>query len=406
MCKRLFILLALLSLAPQVSADDLLFKAGIRERSSYLSAADFDKDASDTGWFWTQRLTASIDYRLSKHVSAHITLLSALQDGLSRSPVQQNDLDYHQAYFDFGVGWNFRIGRQELVLGSQRLFGSREGTNVRRNWDGARLTVPAGQWNTDLFAMQLVRTKPSGAFNDTSSSDRNVFGAYATHQSGWDFYYFFTRQDEARRISKVGNEKRQTLGARYFGTKNSWFWNWEVAIQGGQVGEQDIQAWTVASNTGYKLNGKMKPELMLSVNVASGDDEISDGTLKTFNALFPKGNYFSEIALLGPSNFINFNPNISLQPSPTVKLNAGINWYWRLETADGLYGPPGNIIRSASGSSSRFVNTAVSAGLDWQITEHVEFSGRASYSKPESLIEDTGAADTIQSLELTIYARF
>ncbi|MEM9056148.1 MAG: alginate export family protein [Pseudomonadota bacterium] len=386
------------------------FSGHVRERFTHASAFDFDTDAPDAGSNWAQRVALTADYDTGDTLSGRVTMLSALQQGLQTSPIEQNNLDLQEAWLQFDVaGAAFRLGRQEVVLGSQRLVASRDGTNVRRNWDGVRATFDVAAWHVEALALQLVDVDPTGAFNDTSDGDRVLAGVYGTADLGvssLDLFYLYAGFDERMTIEGQANQERHSVGARAFGERGPAFWNWEAIYQFGRHGADDIRAWTLATNTGLRFDAAWSPELMLSVNVASGDSARDDGRLETFDALYPRGNYFSELAQLGPANFFNVNPYLTVTPSERVRLSMDLNLFWRLETADGVYGPPGNLIRRPGNSDERFVNTALSATAEWQVRRHLVLGLALTHSRPEAFVQDTGTADRSNFAQFTIDARF
>lgn len=386
------------------------FSGDIRERGTYASAIDFDENAPETGSFWTQRLRLTADYGDNEYLAGRLSFLSALQTGLEANPVEQNLLDFQEAWLQLRFdGVALRMGRQEIVLGSQRLLGSRDGTNVRRNWDGARATFDASGWRVDVFGLQPVDVEPNGVFNDSSDDDRIVAGVYATGDASWtglDLYYLYARFDERLTIEGLANQDRHSIGVRGFGESGKAFWNWEAVYQFGRHGANDISAWTLATNTGLQLDGAWSPRLLLSVNVASGDTAPDDGRLETFDALYPRGNYFSELAQLGPANFFNVNPYLTITPMDGVTMQFDLNLYWRLETSDGIYGPAGNLIRLPGDSDERFVNTALSASIEWELDRYFLLGLALTHSRPEAFIEDTGPADISNFAQFTFEARF
>ncbi len=150
----------------------------------------------------------------------------------------------------------------------------------------------------------------------------------------------------------------------------------------------------------------LRPRFALGANVASGDKDPLDPDLQTFNPLFPRGNYFSHLALLGPRNFFNLNPRVELELTETLALGADVNFFWRLEMSDGLYGPPGNVLRSGLDSSRRFVGPAVSASLDWTPSRFVEVGLVYTHGRAGPFVEDTGTSEDIDFVELTFRLRF
>ncbi|WP_346993747.1 alginate export family protein [Alteromonas gracilis] len=152
-----------------------------------------------------------------------------------------------------------------------------------------------------------------------------------------------------------------------------------------------------------RFDGMWAPEFMLSVNIASGDDTRNDGRLETFDALYPRGSYFSEAAQLGPANFYNFHPYIYLYPSETIRLQFDVNFYWRLEQNDGVYGPPGNIIQLPNDNLDKKVNVAFSSGFEWEINEATNISLLATYSDPKGILATSdNHADSVKFVEFTV----
>ena len=385
---------------------DWAFGVEVRERVQYLNNLDFNATTPGDGWLWTQRLAAHAEGKLAPALRARVNLQSALKSGAQNSSVDSNVFDIREAFVDIGSEDLFvRLGRQELILGSQRLIGSRDGTNVRRGWDGVRGVYQNGAWRIDALAMALVEVDPDGVFDDQADESRLLGGVYATGPAPLgkiDLYALYSEADNRRTIEGLANQQRYSFGVRSFGERGPVFWNWEAIYQFGRHGAADISAWTLATSTAYRFDVAWSPQIELSANVASGDDTRGDGELGTFDALYPRGNYFSDAAILGPANFYNFNPYLRLSPTDRLDLSFDVNWFWRLEDADGIYGPPGNILRAPSGSRAGFVSTGLSAGAAYRLAENLSLELIYAHNAPGDFIAETGADDPVDFLELTL----
>jgi hypothetical protein len=395
------------------SEDDGFTLSGqLRERATYLSAVEYDADAETAGWFWTQRALIAADAGLSENLRLRASVVSALiEGGEEDSPIERNDLDLQEAYIELGPRDAFvRIGRQEIRLGTQRLLAVRDGTNVRRNWDGVRGSARFGAVTLDAFALRLVDTHPEDIFNDGRDEGRDLAGVQAAFPAPIgriETYYLYTTFDDRRTIEGVGDERRHSLGLRAFGDSGGLSWNWEAVYQFGRFGDGDIRAWTIATNTTYRWEeARWTPEIMLSLNAASGDGDAGDGDLGTFSALYPNASYFSENAVLGPANFFNVHPYFRLYPRENLKLGIDVNWYWRMEREDGVYGPPGNLFRLPEGARERLVDVSVSGGIEWEASEHIFVSLLFTHSAPQAFIRATGPADAIDFVEATLQFDF
>jgi len=384
----------------------------LRERVTWQSAIAFDGDDPDAGLVWSQRIVLAADTSLAPELRLRAALVSALAEGGDEtSPAERNVLDLQEAFAEFGPANAFvRVGRQEIGLGSQRLIAVRDGTTVRRTWDGVRGHGELGEVTLDAFALRLVAVRPGGVFNDGRNEGRDLAGVQASFPGplgSLDAYWLLAKQDERRSIEGTGDERRHSLGLRAHGEAEGWFWDWEAVWQTGRFGSGRIRAWTIATKTGRRWQGAAwQPEVMLSANIASGDDDPGDGTLRTFNALYPNASYFSENAVLGPSNFVNLHPYVKLRPRRDLTVGLDLNLYWRLERADGVYNPQGGLIRAAGGSGRRFVDAALSGVVEWTPREGMLVSLVATRSQPQGFIQATGPADPSDFVEASLQFTF
>lgn len=194
---------------------------------------------------------------------------------------------------------------------------------------------------------------------------------------------------------------------RVWGEQAGWDWNWELIGQWGTFGDGDIGAWSLASDTGYTWHSDpWTPRLGLSANVASGDRNPADQDLQTFNPLYPRGSYFSELAHLGPRNFYNVHPSFAMSPHSRLVVSVDVDFFWRLETTDGVYTPSGRLLRSGAGSNAHYVATELSVNATWQITRSLSLTAIYSHSFPGRFIRETGPSQPIDFIELTFRMLF
>ncbi len=392
----------------------------MRQRYAYTSNPSFGAAPQDKAGVWLQRFVVQGDVRVGPNFRLFGQLYSALEAGRKggASPVDENKLELQNAFFEVrfppsqAISLRFRGGRQELQLGSGRLVDVREGPNVRRTFDAGRFIFEVPDWRIDALAARPRQSLP-GVFDDNANKDQTLWGIYATGGKNvlpagqLDLYYLGFKNDTGAFEQATAKEVRHSLGVRWWGKLERWDFNWEAIYQFGKFGSGNISAWTLASNTGYTWSDlSWRPRLALSTNIASGDKDAGDNRLGTFNALFPRGNYFSQAAVLGPRNFYNINPSISVTPAPDWSLSAELNFFWRLQKQDGVYGPGGQLLRAAGGSNERFVGSALSLTADWELSRNLSFSGVYSHFFPGAFIKQTGPAANIDFFEITLKSRF
>ncbi len=384
----------------------------LRERVTWQSALAFDSADPDAGLFWTQRVALAADAEIAPVVRVRAALVSALIEGSNeQSPAERNVLDLQEAFVELGPETAFlRIGRQEIRLGSQRLIAVRDGTTVRRTWDGVRGHASFGKVTLDAFALRLVAVRPEGVFNDGRNEGRDLAGLQASFPAplgSLDAYWLYTETSARSTIEGTGNDRRHSLGLRAHGEARGWFWDWEAVYQTGRFARGDIAAWTLATKAGHRWDDRpWQPEVMLSANIASGDGDPGDGTFRTFNALYPNASYFSENAVLGPSNFFNLHPYVTVRPREDLTVGLDLNLYWRLSRADGVYNPQGGLIRAPGGSDKRFADAALSGVVEWTPRDGVLVSLVATRSQPQGFLRATGPANPSDFVEATLQFTF
>lgn len=392
----------------------------IRQRYEYTHNPLFGADPQDEAGVWLQRYTLHGDLRLGPHVRVFGQLSSALETGRAGgpSPVDENDLTLQNAFVDLNVplgpdaDLTLRGGRQELQFGSGRLVDVREGPNVRRTFDAARAIFEVPGWQVELLAARPRLPRP-GVFDDEANDNLALWGVYAAGGKDWmplgaiDLYYLGFEDDAGAFAQGSARERRHSIGARLYGAERGWDWNWEAIYQFGSFGDGDISAWTIASETGFTFEDRpWRPRIALSANIASGDGDPADPDLGTFNPLFPRGNYFSEAAVLGPRNFFNIHPFVTVRPTDAWSLTADMNFFWRLDTDDGVYAPAGQLIRGPSGSDERFVGSAVSLTSEYALAQNLAVTAIYTHFFAGDFIRATGPAEDIDFFELTLQFKF
>lgn len=392
----------------------------VRQRYEYTRDPLFGADPQDDAGVWLQRYTLHGDLRLGPYLRVFGQFSSALEAGRAGglSPVDRNELALQNAFVDLNLPLGpeadlaLRGGRQELQFGSGRLVDVREGPNVRRTFDAARATLELPGWRLDALAARPRLPRP-GAFDDEADDDQALWGVYAVGGEDWlpfgalDLYYLGFENDAGAFAQGTARERRHSIGARSHGTARGWDWNWEAIYQFGSFGDGGISAWTLASDTGFTFeNRPWRPRIALSANIASGDGDPADADLGTFNPLFPRGNYFSEAAVLGPRNFFNLHPFVTVRPTEAWSLTADMNFFWRLDTNDGVYAPAGQLVRGPSGSDERFVGSAFSLTSEYALTENWSFTAIYTHFFAGQFIRETGPSEDIDFFELTLQFKF
>ena len=359
----------------------LSFGGELRERFEYYSAPAFDVHDERSNGYLLHRLLLHADLHLGRYLRTYVEFGDELEAGKD-SPLSPTDVNMPIAP-DRSIDPTLRVGRQEIQYGSQRLVSVREPPNIRRSFDGFRLNDNIGSIKLGALAVRPVNVQ-DGIFDDETNGHQALWGTYNTFPVAalpglnLDVYYLGFYNDQAKFGGVLGDETRHSFGTRIFGAAAGWDWNWELVGQVGSFHGDNIRAWTAASDSGYTFKtAPWTPRLGLKANIASGDDNSKDHELGTFNPLFPRLGYFSEAALVAPSNFFDVQPSITVQPWDSLTVSLSWDILWRETTNDAIYIEPNSPVNGTAGHGGNYTGNQIALDADWQIDRHIE--AKATY---------------------------
>src|SRR5580698_659792 len=310
-------------------------------------------------------LHAGNDFRLFSELQLDYV---AGRVGGPRPGVDEDPGDFHQGFIEIGPhvsrerGSSLRLGRQEVVLGSGRLFDNNEGPNVKLSFDGVRWITKTSHLRWDVFALKPVEDNNTGFFEDHPNAQQTTWGSYLTvpaptlSRGMADLYYMGLATKNATYNRGSATELRHTVGIRAFRPPSKGLdYNWEANYQWGSFGRDSIAAWSVSTETGYTLDQvRFRPRPVLRADAYSGDGNQTGNTLGTFNSYFPRGAYFTTkvVPFVGPQNLIDLHPLMQLQLRRNVTGELSWNWYWRESVHDGVYAFGSGVLIDPAGSST------------------------------------------------------
>ena len=349
-----------------------------------------------------ERLLLGADLHLGSHFRAFAQLGDHQVDGKMGviSPSDASGVDLQQGFVEaLWQGGSVRVGRQEIVLGSQRFFALRDGPNIRQSFDAVRYTGRFGHSDLTVFAAHPVAIGPKD-FDDETNRAQGAGAIYLTtplnRDISADIYLFHFRRTAAKFAQGTASERRESLGVRVFTTRPQPFdFNIEAVWQFGRFGQDDIRAWTFASDFGWTFDTRFRPRLGMKADITSGDHDLHDHALNTFNALFPRGGYFTENGIIGPSNLADLQPSLTLVFSKTVSVNLGAEIDWRQTTADAIYRQPNVPFPNTAGRGGLYTGAQYFVTPTWQATPHVSLSVAAVYFQVSNTVKAAGGGDSV-----------
>ena len=347
-----------------------------RERIEGFDGLGFNDTREDLYYLSRLRLNATITPArlLSFQVQGQDARVARKTVGPTGTPFRA-PIDMRMAFADVGTAQSrvaFRVGRQELVYGEQRLVGHVSWLNAARTFDAAKLTIRGKRASLDVFGASVVRILEDEF--DKSGAGNRFAGAYATvpalvPAASVEPYAFWKRDvNLLTETATRGTLSLATLGVRWVGKLPGGFeYNTDTAVQAGSLGSDDVSAWaghymmrTPASGSlGFRTSGEF--------NYASGDEDPADATRGTFDQLYPTPHDKYGLAdQVGWRNIRHLRAGIELIPLKGVPVAANYHSWWLNEKRDGLYAAGGALLaRVPAGATSAHVGQE----LDIQATK-------------------------------------
>jgi hypothetical protein len=383
----------------------LSFGITLRERYENNDAALFGTAGKTDESYLLHRLELHADAHLTDQTRLFVQVENALAPGLAEpGPADANKLDLRLAFVDssFGVDdgiFKYRIGRQEIAFDLQRFVSARDGPNVRQAFDAIWTDYERGDWRVSGFASQPVQYQNKSPFDDFSNRHLTYGGARVERRdvANGELSATFSeyRNDNGHFPGGSGEEHRRNEDVHYVGAVRGFDWDVESMQQQGSIGGKTISAWAVGSLSGYTVADiRWTPRIGLQLDAASGDHNLSDSHLGTFNPLFPNGYYETLSAYTGYTNFIHMKPSLTVTPAHDLKILAGIGELWRQTTRDAVYAQPDIAIPGTAGEPGRRSSTYAQLRVDWTLSRDFALALEADHYDVASVIRNAGGHDS------------
>jgi hypothetical protein len=397
--------------------DCWLFSTGGEERLRDMNEENSRLSGKDNHYL-LERTRVYMDVSYSNWIRFFVEFIDArsTHQNLNPLPIDQNHGDLLNCFFDLRVldlcdkpVW-LRVGRQEMLLGSERLVSPLDWANTRRTFQG--LTV---WYNSDKLDFTTFAVQPVGIPNNTNAGanpddfdsvndEENFYGAWTTfHPSKKeviDLYWLDYNNANANAAvganGVMGAFNIYTVGSRYAGEYKHFLWDFEGMYQWGHWStNQEVSAAAYTTALGYNLpKACWNPTFWVSWDWASGNHNPNGPEHGTFNQLFPFNHYyFGQIDLIGRQNIEDFNMQLSLWPEKWWLVNLQYHALWLESPKDALYSPSGAVERvSPTGTAGRSVGNLFTITTNFHIDAHQDIL--LGYSKLAVLdfIRNTGPA--------------
>jgi hypothetical protein len=319
------------------------------------------------------------------------------------APPFQNTMDLRLAYVQIGDPENktfgLRAGRQELLLGDQRLVGNVDWQNVARSFDAVRLTLRHNGYRIDAFASTVVQAVDAEFDRPFRNKGDNLHGLYGgmeklvPHAVVEPYVLWRVTRNLLTESPKPGNRDFKTYGVRWAGTlPGSLDYNTELAVQRGSLGSDRIAAWAGHWLAGYTVSSmRYKPRFIAEYNLASGDKNPHDGVEGTFDQLYPSGHDKYGLAdQVGWRNIHDARLAVELRVNAKWLVRPAYHNYWLASATDALYAANGlPITRRTDGSAGRRVGQETDLAMVYRVNRQTQVGAGYARLFPGEFLKKT-----------------
>lgn len=282
---------------------------------------------------------------------------------------QMSFIDLHQAYFTFGKDIKWKLGRQELAYGKQRLLGATGWSNIGRSFDALKTTFLLFDRELDIFYAKVSEN----ATTTVQGDNIDLAGIYFKGEGLEP--YLFNKND----LNLQSN--RTTLGARYF---NEWLggkFDLEGMYQTGGIAAKSIAAYAADFSFAYPV--MPGSQLVLGYSFASGDDSAADSTVKTFDQLYPTNHgKFGHADVVGFQNLQMLKAEWQQALSEKSQLTVGYFILNKAEASDAVYATTGAVHAANAGNTDTSIGSELAITYQTQMEEMINLNAGLSYFTP------------------------
>jgi hypothetical protein len=400
----------------------LSFGGQARERYDYFNNSNFGAGPQDEDGFRLTRLLAHVDAHFGEHFRAFVQLDSSLANDRFGGPRygDADDFDVQQAFADvsFSLGGTatdsatLRLGRQELIYGAQRLISPNDWANVRRAFDGVKLSLSFPADSLDIFFVRPVIIDKS----HWNSDDDHAWlaGLYNVTALPWllspqaksklDLYLLALETTSQSAIAPGVSAATCTLGTRLHTTPVPWDFDLEADWQFGHRESSAIGAWALAAEAGYTFaDAPLAPRAALGIDLASG----SANGAHRFNQLFPPQYlHLGHMYVLGRQNLIDLHPEATFNLTRTITLDVAEHFFWRQNTGDATYNLTGGVVRAGTGTTASAIGSEFDAVINWQVQRHLSTYVGYAHFFTGPFLRRTGAHDDMDFIYAAVTFTF
>ena len=326
------------------------------------------------------------------------------EDFPASSPIEDT-LDIRQLHAEWlrigGSPLGFRVGRQQIAYGDQRVFGPGNWGNTGRfAWDAAMVKADTEWFSTDLWVGKYLQYK-SDVWPDRSIDDFLTLVSYSQVRKlpfRLDVFYVLKSDTSgtAAGESGAGNLRSHTIG---FQAEGQAFRVLDAAAtfaaQSGRYGHDTVRAFGANGKLGFRFPGRWQPRLGGQYTRGSGDSDPADGVHGTFDGVYGGRDifFYGYLNLFFWANLRDAEIDFSFRPHRAVSVHVEYHRFALDQPADAWYTTGLKPYRRDPAGRS---GTALGGELDfravWTLWRHLELMAGYGRFSPGAFVKSTGPA--------------
>jgi hypothetical protein len=338
---------------------------------------------------------------------AHSFLTKYDNDDFPKSSPIEDTMDIRQLYFECntigGIPLGFRMGRQQISYGDQRVFGPGSwGNTGRYAWDAAMVKGELGPVWADVWVGRNIQYK-SDTWPNRGADGFITLVAYSGikyEHFRFDIFYVYKNDEHGAEGHVSGDESIRSHSAGFqteIKSGKAFDASLTLIRQSGSYGNENLRAYGANVRAGITAPVSWKPRIGGQITWGSGDSDPDDGVRETFDGLYGgKDIYFYGcLNLFTWSNIRDHEINFSVHPFENVTAFVDYHYFTLDEARDAWYTTGmKEHRRDKDGVSGVVLGHEIDVRLAFTICSYVEIMAGFGRMFPGEFIRNTGSAET------------
>ena len=272
--------------------------AEIRFRPEHRDNADLNDDNDDVRRQGFMRLRLGLRMAWKEDYRLVLQIQDARVAGEEASTTSnEKNLDLHQGFVEWVTGSGKRttwtLGRQEWKYGDERMIGPFGWDNIGRSFDGLKVRHARTEfWIDVLFAQTTLQKVTATDPTIVATDSAGIYGVYtqSAPRAGSEYEGYLLGYDDdggAGETGAIGTTRIHALGARARDRFGRFDYGIEAVYEEGEYRGDDLTAHAAGAVAGLTWGGGIKVRTFGGYDLATGDEDPTDGERQEFFNFFP-----------------------------------------------------------------------------------------------------------------------